>query len=500
MDEIKIWEIDGETATPVKPAVGIDSEERLEEILVKNPHMLIPELTLVGRQTGAVGGPLDLLGVDSDGRLVLFELKRGRLARDAVAQIIDYASGLESMGIDALAERIEEQSGTGGIDKIENFVDWHSENFDADNLETLLPLRMFLVGLGVDDRTERMVNFLVGKGVDISLLTFQGFMQDGKMLLARQMRVEAEDDSVTQRPKKGLKLSAAERSERLIRIAEENGLRDLYTDACEMFRNAWMDSYNENPVGVGLQLRLPGRTASGRRTYHSYVRVDTWNAPNGKIGIVFRPDVIDLVGVDEFKPFIESLEYLTFPRNRNPLNTQVEFQLTRDEWTAHKDALSALARAVYDAYQALQSAEASERLFNMARASGSNEVIKLALDMFRENWRNPNESYHRLGLELKHASGSDAARAYARIGPEGTAGSMEMAFYRSSVELCRAQFAPLLNEIRYQTWPRDRKDNPLEDPQPEIQFLVNADEWAAHKDKLSALTRAVYKAYQAAYP
>lgn len=135
----------------------------------------------------------------------------------------------------------------------------------------------------------------------------------------------------------------------------------------------------------------------------------------------------------------------------------------------------------------------------MARASGSNEVIKPALDMFRENWRNPNESYHRLGLELKHASGSDAARAYARIGPEGTAGSMEMVFYRPAVELCREQFAPLLNEIRYQTWPRDRKNNPLEYPQPEIQFLVNADEWAAHKDKMSALTRAVYEAYQARY-
>ena len=355
MDEIKIWEIDGETATPVKPAVGIDSEERLEEILVKNPHMLIPELTLVGRQTGAVGGPLDLLGVDSDGRLVLFELKRGRLARDAVAQIIDYASGLESMGIDALAERIEEQSGTGGIDKIENFVDWHSENFDADNLETLLPLRMFLVGLGVDDRTERMVNFLVGKGVDISLLTFQGFMQDGKMLLARQMRVEAEDDSVTQRPKKGLKLSAAERSERLIRIAEENGLRDLYTDACEMFRNAWKDAYNENPGILGRQFRLQERTATGKRAYRRYARVDIWNAPKeGKIGIVFSSKAIDLVDADALKPSIENLEYFTWPpRGKNPLTepTQTEFQLTRDAWTDHKDKLIALTQAVYAAYK-----------------------------------------------------------------------------------------------------------------------------------------------------
>ena len=111
MDEIKLWALDGERAVPVQPAAGMDSEERLEEILVKNPEMLIPGLTLVGRQTATDGGPLDLLGVDSDGRLVLFELKRGSLSRDAVAQIIDYASDLESMGIDALADRIVAHKG-----------------------------------------------------------------------------------------------------------------------------------------------------------------------------------------------------------------------------------------------------------------------------------------------------------------------------------------------------------------------------------------------------
>ena len=74
-----------------------DTEELLEETLVKNPGMLIPGLRLVGRQTPTEGGPLDLLGVDEDGRLVVFELKRGTLSRDAVAQIIDYASDLDSM-------------------------------------------------------------------------------------------------------------------------------------------------------------------------------------------------------------------------------------------------------------------------------------------------------------------------------------------------------------------------------------------------------------------
>ena len=354
MDEIKLWALNGERASRVQPSSAMDSELRLEEILVKNPEMLIPDLTLVGRQTATEGGPLDLLGVDSDGRLVLFELKRGSLSRDAVAQIIDYASDLASMGGDALAERITEQSGAGGIEKIEDFADWHAENFDADNLETLLPLRMFLVGLGVDDRTERMVNFLADNGMDISLLTFQGFARGDELFLARHMRVEAEDEPVS-RPSKR-RLSASEKRERHIRIVEENGLRDLFTDACEMFGNEWKH-YRERPGKVGISFSLPEqRSVSGRRTHLSYARVDTWNAPvEGKIGITFPPKTIDLVGVDTFKPFIESLEYLTLPRNKNPLTdpeTQIEFQLTQDDWAAHKDKLSALTRAVYEAYQA----------------------------------------------------------------------------------------------------------------------------------------------------
>ncbi len=499
MDEIKIWTLDGERAVPVQPAVGIDSEERLEEILVKNPEMLIPGLTLVGRQTATDGGPLDLLGVDSDGRLVLFELKRGRLSRDAVAQIIDYASYLETMDVDELAKHIADQSGAGGIEKIENFHEWHAGKFGEDRLDVLLPLRMFLVGLGVDDRTQRMAKFLNGKGMSISLLTFQGFTQDDKTLLARQMPVETKEEPVS-RPSRN-SLSSAEMQEELLRRAKENDASDLLESVRAMFRENWIGS-RETPGAMGFSIGLPGRTLAGGSTRHAYGRIDP-GGNDGRVVTVFYPRSVELCR-EQFAPLLDEIPHTIWPPGRqdNPLGdhvAEIQFPVNADEWVTHKDKLSALTRAVYDAYQALQSAEASERLFSMARASGSNEVIKPALDMFRENWRNPNESYHRLGLELKHASGSDTARAYARIGPEETAGSMEMVFYRSSVELCRDQFAPLLNEIRYQTWPRDRKDNPLEDPQPEIQFLVNADEWETHKDKLSALTRAVYEAYQARY-
>ena len=137
----------------------------LEETLVANPNLLIDGLTLVGRQTPTDGGPLDLLGVDGDGRLAVFELKRGTLSRDAVAQIIDYASHLHDMELDDLAVHIAGGSGVYGIEKIEDFQEWYGQEFGE--LESLKPLRLFLVGLGADDRTERMVRFLAhNSGMD----------------------------------------------------------------------------------------------------------------------------------------------------------------------------------------------------------------------------------------------------------------------------------------------------------------------------------------------
>jgi RecB family endonuclease NucS len=88
MEMIKIWKIGSENerpkAIPVDTVTETTTERLLEDVLAGSADLLMPNLHLIGRQTDTTGGPLDLIGVDEDGHLVVFELKRGTLTREAV--------------------------------------------------------------------------------------------------------------------------------------------------------------------------------------------------------------------------------------------------------------------------------------------------------------------------------------------------------------------------------------------------------------------------------
>ena len=64
--------------------------------------------------------------MDPDGEIVLFELKRGTLTREAVAEILDYASDLLERDSNDFANLIESSSGRSGIDRIDDFAEWFS--------------------------------------------------------------------------------------------------------------------------------------------------------------------------------------------------------------------------------------------------------------------------------------------------------------------------------------------------------------------------------------
>ena len=346
MENIEIWTLDGSKATPLDAVSQVESEWELEGTLVNNPSLLMDGLTLVGRQTSTEGGHLDLLGVDEYGRLCVFELKRGTVAREAVAQVIDYASDLDMMGWTDLCRHISENSGSDGIEEIEDFEAWYNENYD--DPESLKPPRLFLVGLGVDDRTERMANFLASNGVDISLLTFHGFAHAGKTLLAKQVEVEG-GSIVSERRQTSRYASRSERQAALDQRIEKHGARELFDSVVKMFRETWsgerrQEGVNRNSLRINL---YETGTPMGKRPY---VRVDVGES----VRINFHQRAFMLCE-DAFESALENMKeyYQLSPPNREDWRTanHIQFPLTADDWERHKGTLTALTQAVYAAWE-----------------------------------------------------------------------------------------------------------------------------------------------------
>ncbi len=293
MKEIHLWQIS--KSQTGKPSVmgytsinQTETEEMLEEVLVKSPDLLIPGLKLVGRQTDTPGGPLDLLGVDEDGRLIVFELKRGTLTRDAVAQLIDYASFLSTLNPDELSTHISDRSGKLGIEKIDNFSEWYQEQF-AKNLFEIPNPRLFLVGLGVDERTRRMVSFLADSEIDISLITFHGFQDDEKIILAKQVEVEARQQSTTVSNTKEGNLEKLH--EKILKLQ----VSSFYEKLAKFFQNNLSPAY-QWPNQGGYSLYLPEITETGSQSNRVYVSLYLHEGKLGKVQLYFHPRAINAAG------------------------------------------------------------------------------------------------------------------------------------------------------------------------------------------------------------
>ena len=372
-EELKMWTVgDGGDADLMEQARHIETEKLLEDTLVKNPDMLMPGLKLVGRQTPTPGGWLDLLGVDRDGRLVVFELKRGKITREAVTQIIEYASDLETMSDEKLAEHITQRSGRDGIEKIENFQDWY-EVWCAQHIEELeeesqlLPVKMVLVGLGVDARATRMVDFLATRGVDIPLLTFHGYEHEGKTLLARPVWAERETTEGLSRGKESREERRRRRRRAVDELAENHGVKDIFDEAVKRFLEldscckprTLEDGYT---FRAARSLKLPEH----KRRFHAPLSLRIIR--NGEMRVTFFPVSVHLCG-----PKFQKVEQsISFERERpsnayptNDISEQWYCVLDRSGWDDHKERLFELAKDISTAWNKTEQ-EAGSRVARSA--------------------------------------------------------------------------------------------------------------------------------------
>jgi len=348
-DDFGIWKVDEATkgSERLQEAERTGTEALLEDILVENPAMLMPGLKLVGRQTPTANGYLDLLGVDSDGQLVVFELKRGKLTRDAVAQAVDYASWLESLDDAALGKLVAENSGQRGIDKIENFEEWFDSKDNWNSMESLRPVRIVLVGLGADEPAKRMAGWLAVKGVAIDLLTFLGYRSGNRMFLARQLE---SGDGAPEGKKRDQDVSRnamkqEQWREALNKEIDRHRMRDWWDSVLLVLAR----NFKQDPKAglaitfhTGKKLTLAGGIVANAT--HK-IRI----AGPGKVEILFFPAAVDLC-LQEFEKLKRAIPFECEPPSNAPPTELVTEQwgcrLDEGGWTEHKERIAELVRLV----------------------------------------------------------------------------------------------------------------------------------------------------------
>ena len=180
-----IWKVSDKPAPLAE--TRLLSEQQLEDMIVNAPEILSREWMLIGRQEqtglrGAAGsGRIDLLAITPDGSLVLIELKRDKSARDIVAQALDYATWVDELTSEKIAQIYHRFSNGGSLDG--DFNKKFGVELDEDTINE--SHQIILVASYLDSSTERIVKYLNQRDIAVNVIFFQVFQYGDDKLLSR---------------------------------------------------------------------------------------------------------------------------------------------------------------------------------------------------------------------------------------------------------------------------------------------------------------------------
>lgn len=180
-----IWKV-GDDPSPLS-ASRLANEQQLEGMIVRDPSILSSEWMLIGRQESTShGGRIDLLAIAPDSSLVLIELKRDRTPREIIAQALDYASWVEQLGGERIAQIYHRFSG--GLNLGDAFQERFGTELDEDALND--SHQIIIVAAELDDATERIIGYLNARDIAINAVFFQVFQHGEEQLLSRAWLID----------------------------------------------------------------------------------------------------------------------------------------------------------------------------------------------------------------------------------------------------------------------------------------------------------------------
>ncbi len=186
-NEVRMWEVGNDDSLAEIRASKLTLEERIEDWIKRDISVLQPDLLVIGEQVKTDYGKfIDLLCMDSEGGLVIVELKRGMTPREVTAQALDYASWVKELG----AQKVNEIA-SAFLKDGKTLETAFLAKFDADLPEVINDHHsMKIVASEIDDSTERIIRYLSEAGVDINAVQFHIFQSEGgREFLARTFTV-----------------------------------------------------------------------------------------------------------------------------------------------------------------------------------------------------------------------------------------------------------------------------------------------------------------------
>lgn len=180
-----IWKI-AETPVPLKTS-RLVSEKLLHEMILRDTSILSSEWMVIGSEK-SIGNNnrFDLLAIEPDGSLVLIELKRDRTPREVVAQAIDYASWVQDLTADEIAQIYLRFSG--GTDLATDFKARFKVELDEDSLNA--SHQIIIVAAELDGSTERIIQYLNDRDIAINAMLFQVFQNGDEQFLSRAWLID----------------------------------------------------------------------------------------------------------------------------------------------------------------------------------------------------------------------------------------------------------------------------------------------------------------------
>ena len=185
--ELAVWRLDDESPVPIA-LTGMATEHQLQEIIASNVSIVGPDLMVIGREVPtAWGGQIDILAIDSDGNLVVIELKRDRTPREVVAQILEYGSWVRHLTSETIAaEFINYQSKYMQSTPPVGIDEALQTQFNRIPEELNSYHRLIIVASRLDPATERIVNYLrEDYSANLDFVLFQAFEDNGHSYLTR---------------------------------------------------------------------------------------------------------------------------------------------------------------------------------------------------------------------------------------------------------------------------------------------------------------------------